>query len=86
MDNESNELVDRTKAAGKPTDFNNVVKEVNSASNVIDDTILNRDERSLNETTTVVKNYISNGENNSNINSQVFARVSYASIANTPIS
>ena len=86
MDNESNELVDRTKAEGKTTDFNNVVKEVNSASNVIDDTILNRDERSLNETTTVVKNYISNGKNNSNINSQVFARVSYASIANTPIS
>ena len=44
MDNESNEMVDRAEAAGKPTGFNNVVEKVNSVSNVIDDTILNRDE------------------------------------------
>ena len=30
MDNESNELVDRTEVAGKPIDFNNVVEEINS--------------------------------------------------------
>ena len=30
MDNESNELVDRTEVAGKPIDFNNVVDEINS--------------------------------------------------------
>ena len=80
VDNESNEMVDRTEAAGKPTDFNNVVEGLNSVSKVIDDTTLNRDGRSLNEPTTIGKNYISNGKNNSNINSQVFARVSYASI------
>ena len=44
MDNESNEMVDRAEAAGKPTGFNNVVEKVNSVSNVTDDTILNRDE------------------------------------------
>ena len=79
MDNESNEMVDRTEAAGKPIDFNNVVEEVNSVSNVIDDAILNRDERSLNEPATIGKNDISNGKNSSNIN-QVFARVSYANV------
>ena len=30
MDNESNEMVNRTEAAGKPIDFNNLVEEVNS--------------------------------------------------------
>ena len=79
MDNESNEMADRTEVAAKPIDSNNVAEEVNSVSNVIDDTILNRDERSLNEPTTIGKNDISNGKNNSNI-SQGFARVSYASI------
>ena len=39
----SNEMVDRTKAAGKPIDFNNLIEEVDSVSNGIDDTILNRD-------------------------------------------
>ena len=62
---------------------NNVVEEVNSVSNVIDDIILNRDERSLNEPTTIGRNDISNGKNNSNI-SQVFARISYASIVKQP--
>ena len=84
MDNESNEMVDRTEAAGKPIDSNNVVEKFNSVSNVADDTILNRDERSLNEPTIIGKNDISNGKNNSNINSQVFARVSYASIVKQP--
>ena len=83
MDNESNGMVDRTEAAGKPIDFNIVVEEVNSVSNVIDDTILNRDERSLNEPTTIGKNDISKGKENSNI-SQVFARVSYANIVKQP--
>ena len=69
-------MVDRTKAAGKPIDFNNLIEEVDSVSNGIDDTILNRDYRSLNEPTTIGKNDISNGKNSSNINSQVFARVS----------
>ena len=32
MDNESNEMVDRTEAAGKLIDFNNVVEEVDSVS------------------------------------------------------
>ena len=76
MDNESNEMVDRTEAAGKPIDSNNVVEKFNSVSNVADDTILNRDERSLNEPAIIGKNDISNGKNNSNINSQAFAWVS----------
>ena len=38
----------------------------------------------MNEPTIIGKNYISNGKNNSNINSQVFARVSYASIVKQP--
>ena len=83
-DNESNEMVDRTEAAGKPTDSNNAVEEVNKVSNVIDDTVLNRDERSLREPTIIGKNDISNGKNNSNINSQVFARISYANIVKQP--
>ena len=72
----SNEMVDRTKAAGKPIDFNNLIEEVDSVSNGIDDTILNRDYRSLNEPTTIGKNDISNSQNSSNINSQVFPTVS----------
>ena len=75
-----NEMVDSTESAGKKTDLNNVVEEFNSVSNVIGDRILNRDERSFNEPTTIGKNDIGNGKNNSNINSQVFARASYASI------
>ena len=71
MDYESNGMVGRTEAAGKPT-FNNIVEEVNSVSNVIDDTVLNRDEKTLNEPTTIGKNDISNGKNSSNINSQLF--------------
>ena len=71
MDYESNGMVGRTEAAGKLT-FNNVVEEVNSVSNVIDYTILNRDEKALNEPTTIGKNDISNGKNSSNINSQLF--------------
>ena len=62
----------------------NAVEEVNSVSNVIDDTVLNRDERSLREPTIIGKNDISNGKNNSNINSQVFASISYASIVKQP--
>ena len=69
-------MVDRTKAAGKPIDFNNLIEEVDSVSNGIDDTILNRDYRSLNEPTTIGKNDISNSQNSSNINSQVFPSVS----------
>ena len=84
MDNESIERVDRTEAAGKPTGFNNVVEKVNGVSNVIDGAILNRDERSLNEPKIIGTNEISNGRNNSNINSQVFAKVSYASIVKQP--
>ena len=38
-------MVDRTEAAGKPTDFNNVIEEVDCVSNGIDDTVLNRDAR-----------------------------------------
>ena len=71
MDYESNGMVGRAAAAGKPT-FNNVVEEVNSVSNVIEDTILNRDEKALNESTAIGKNDISNGKNSSNINSQLF--------------
>ena len=84
IDSKSNEMVDRTEAAAKPTDFNNVIEEVDSVSNGIDNTILNRDARSLNEPTTIGKNNISNGKNSSNINSQVFARVSYANIVKLP--
>ena len=84
IDSKSNEMVDRTEAAAKPTDFNNVIEEVDSVSNGIDNTILNRDARSLNEPTAIGKNNISNGKNSSNINSQVFARVSYANIVKLP--
>ena len=78
-------MVERTKAAGKATDFNNAIEEFDSVSNGIDDTILNRDARSLNEPTKIGKNDISNGKNSSNINnSQVFARVFYASIVKQP--
>ena len=84
MDNKSNEMVDRTEAAGKTTDSNNVVEKVNSVSNVVDDTILNRDERSLNEATIIGKNDISNSKNNGSVNSQVFAKVSYASVVKQP--
>ena len=84
IDSKSNEMVDRTETAAKPTDFNNVIEEVGSVSNGIHDTILNRDARSLNEPTTIGKNDISNGTNSSNINSQVFARVSYANIVKQP--
>ena len=84
IDSKSNEVVDRTEAAGKPTDFDNIIEEVDSVSNGNDDAVLNRDVRSLNEPTTIGKNDISNGRNNSNINSQVFARVSYASIVKQP--
>ena len=80
IDSKSNKMVARTEAAGKPTDFNNGIEKVDSASNEIDDTILNRYARSLNEPTTVGKNDISNGKNSSNINSQVFAGVSYVNI------
>ena len=38
----------------------------------------------MNEPTAIGKNGISTGKNNSNINSQVFARVSYASIVKQP--
>ena len=84
IDSESNEMVDSAEAAGRTTDSNNVVEKVNSVSNVVDDTILSRDERSLNEPTIIGKNDISNGKNNDNINSEVFARVSYASIVKQP--
>ena len=84
MDDKINEMVGRTEAAGKTTDSNNVVEEVNSVSNVVDDTILNRDETSLNEPTIIGKNDISNDKSKSNINSQVFARVSYASNLKQP--
>ena len=84
IDSKSNEMVDRTEATGKPTDFNNVVEEVDSVSNGIDDTILNRDARSLNEPTTIGKNDISNGKNSSNINSEVLAMVSYVNIVKQP--
>ena len=77
-------MVDRTEAAGKPTDFNNVIEEVDCVSNGIDDTVLNRDARSLNEPITIGKNDISNGKNSSNVNSQAFARVSYANIVKQP--
>ena len=62
IDNKSNEMVDKTEAAGKPTYFNNVIEEVDSVSNGIDDTVLNRDARSLNEPTTFGKNDISNSK------------------------
>ena len=84
MDDKINEMVGRTEAAGKTTDSNNVVEEVNSVSNVVDDTILNRDETSLNEPTIIGKNDISNDKSKTNINSQVFARVSYASNLKQP--
>ena len=78
-------MVERTVAAVKATDFNNVIEEFDSVSNGIDDTILNRDARSLNEPTKIGKNDISNGKNSSNINnSQVFPRVFYASIVKQP--
>ena len=67
--NKGNEMVDRAEAAGKPTDFNNAVDEINSVSNGIDDTVLKRDERSLNEPTRIGKNDVSKGKNNSNFNS-----------------
>ena len=41
---------------------------------------INRDERSFNEPAAIGKNDIGNGKKNSNINSQVFARASYACI------
>ena len=82
IDSKSDEMVERTKAAGKATDFNNVIEEFDNGT---DDTILNRDARSLNEPTKIGKNDISNGKNSSNINnSQVFARVFYASIVKQP--
>ena len=84
IDSKSNKMVARTEAAGKPTDFNNGIEKVDSASNEIDDTILNRYARSLNEPTTVGKNDNSNGKNSSNINSQVFAGVSYVNIVKQP--
>ena len=84
IDSKSNKMVARTEVAGKPTDFNNGIEKVDSASNGIDDTILNRYSRSLNEPTTVGKNDISNNKNSSNINSQVFARVSYVNIVKQP--
>ena len=49
-------------------------KKVNSVLNIIDDTILNRDKRSLNEPTTIRKNGIRIGKNNTT--SQALARVS----------
>ena len=84
IDSKNNEMVDRTEAAGKPTNFNNAIEEVDNVSIGIDDTILNRDAISLNEPTTIGKNDISHGKNSSNINSQVFARVSYAYIVRQP--
>ena len=85
IDSKSDEMVERTEAAGKATDFNNVIEEFDSISNGIDDTILNRDARSLNEPTKTGKNDISNGKSSSNINnSHVFARVFYASIVKQP--
>ena len=84
IDSKSNEMVDRTEAAGKPNNFNNAIEEVDNVSIGIDDTILNRDARSLNEPATIGKNDISHGKNSSNINSRVFARVSYAYIARQP--
>ena len=67
--NKSNEVVDRAEAAGKSTDFNNAMEEINSVSNGIDDTILKKDERSLNEPTRIGKNDVSKSKNNSNFNS-----------------
>ena len=49
-------------------------EKVNSVLNIIDDTILNRDKRSLNEPTTIRKNGITIGKNNTT--SQALARVS----------
>ena len=80
MDNESTKLVDFVEGAGTPTHFNIVIDEVNSVSNVIDYTILNNNERSLKEPTAIGKNDTSIGKYNTNINIQVFAGVSYASI------
>ena len=80
MDNESNEIVDRTEAADKTTDSNNVLEKVNSVSDVVDDAILNRDKKSLNEPTIIGKNKIGNCKNNSNINCQVFTMVSYVKL------
>ena len=77
MDNESNELVDRIKAAGKPPDFKNPVEEVNSVSNLIDDIILNRGERSSNEPTTA-------GKTTAILIARGFCWVSYASILKQP--
>ena len=84
IDSKSNEMVDRTEAARKPTDFNNVVEGVGSVSNGIDDKILNRDARSLNEPTAIGNNDISNSKNSSNVNSEVLAMVSYANIVKQP--
>ena len=78
-------MVDRTEAAGKTTDLNNVAEKINSVSNAVDYTILNRDERSLNVPTIIGKNDGSNGKNNNNINSQDFAGVSFTSIVKQPI-
>ena len=58
MNSDNNELVDITEAARTPTNLNNVVEEINSVSNVTDDTILNRDNRSLNKPTKVGKSNI----------------------------
>ena len=78
MNSDNNELVDVTEAARTPANLNNVVEEVNSVSNVTDGTILNRDNRSLNESKKVGENDIRICKNKTN--NQVLARVFYASI------
>ena len=56
MNNGNDELINISEAVRAPTTFNNVVEEFNSVSNVIDDKIVNKDKRSLNEPTKVGKN------------------------------
>ena len=58
MHNDNDELVNISEAVRAPTTFNNVVEGFNSVSNVIDDKIVNKDKRSLNEPTKVGKNGI----------------------------
>ena len=45
IDRRSNEMVNRTEAAEKPTDCNIVIEEIDSVSYGIHNTILNRDAR-----------------------------------------
>ena len=62
MHNDNDELVNISEAVRAPTTLNNVVEEFNSVSNVINDKIVNKDKRSLNEPTKVDKNGIRGGK------------------------